>query len=231
MRKEIIVSALMSASISLPAMANDEYYDQARVLAVTPQYERVNYPAENCRMEYVRESYSSKNNSPLGAIIGGVAGGLLGSQVGKGNGRVAAAAVGAGVGAVIGDRISSNQTTSYSNRPVERCVVADNWQAVNKGYLVTYDYNGRDYTTLLDHDPGPTIPVRVSVSTNRGVSNTTYYQHHYHSPTYVVPGYPVAAYRSQPNAVKIHYKQENSGPWKKGHDKRYRQKHQDRHDY
>src|SRR5690606_25209682 len=89
MRKEIIVSALMAASVSLPAMANDEYFDQARVLAVTPQLERVNYPTQSCHTEYVRESYSSNQRSPLGAIIGGVAGGLLGSQIGKGNGRVA----------------------------------------------------------------------------------------------------------------------------------------------
>lgn len=235
MRKEIIVSALMAASVSLPAMANDEYYDQARVLGVTPQYERVNYPTESCHTEYVRESYSSNNNSPLGAIIGGVAGGLLGSQVGKGNGRVAAAAVGAGVGAVVGDRIGNSQTTSYGNRPVERCVMADNWQTVNKGYLVTYHYNGRDYTTLLDHDPGNTIPVRVSVSTNHGVSNITYYQHSYYSPTSVVPGHPVSAYRSQPYAANIHYRNDyrddNAGHWKKGNDKHYRQGHQDRRYY
>jgi len=225
MRKEIIVSALMAASASLPAMANDEYFDQARVLAVTPQFERVNHPTQSCHTEYVRESYSSSNNSPYGAIIGGVAGGLLGSQIGKGNGRVAAAAVGAGVGAVVGDRISNTQTTSYGNRPVERCVVTDNWQTVNKGYLVSYRYNGRDYTTLLDHHPGNTIPVRVNVSTNHNAPSISYYQHSYSSPTYVVPGH-----RPQPYAMNIQYRRDKRDDWRKGHGNKHH-KHNDRRYY
>lgn len=228
MRKEIIMSALMAASVSLPAMANDEYFDQARVLAVTPQLERVNYPTQSCHTEYVRESYSSNQRSPLSAIIGGVAGGLLGSQIGKGNGRVASAAVGAGVGAVVGDRMGNNQTTAYSNRPAEYCMTVDNWQTVNKGYLVSYRYNGRDYTTLLDHHPGNTIPVRVNVSTNHNVSNITYYQHSYNSPTYVVPGH-----RPQPYAMNIQYRSDKRDDWKKGHNnKHYKQpKHNDRRYY
>lgn len=216
MRKEIIVSALMAASVSLPAMANDEYFDQARVLAVTPQLESVNYPTQSCHTEYVRESYSSNNRSPFGAIIGGVAGGLIGSQIGNGNGRVAAAAVGAGVGAVVGDRIGNTQTTSYGDRPIERCVVADNWQTVNKGYLVSYRYNGRDYTTMLDHHPGNTIPVRVNVSSNHNAPNISYYQHSYSSPTYAVPGH-----RPQPYAMNIQYRSDKRDDWKRGHSNKY----------
>jgi hypothetical protein len=85
-------------------------------------------------------------------------------------------------------------------------VVTDNWQTINAGYLVSYRYNGRDYTTMLDHDPGRTIPVRVSVNAGHGVSNIIYHQHGYTSPTYVVPGHPVAAYRTQPYAMNIHYR-------------------------
>jgi len=231
MRKEIIVSALMAASVSLPAMANDEYFDQARVLSVTPQYERINQPVESCHTEYVRESVNSNDRSPIGAIIGGVAGGLLGSQIGKGNGRIAGAAVGAGVGAVVGDRIGNSQTTTYSNRPIERCVVTDNWQNINAGYLVSYRYNGRDYTTMLDHDPGRTIPVRVSVNAGQGVSNIIYHQHGYTSPTYVVPGHPVAGYRTQPYAMNIHYRNDKGGSWKRGNDKYQRHSSRDRRYY
>ena len=229
MRKEIIVSTLLAAGFSLPAMANDEYFDQARVIAVTPQYERVNMPVESCHTEYVRESHYSNERSPVGAIIGGVAGGLLGSQIGKGSGRVAGAAVGAGVGAVVGDRIGNSQTTTYANRPVERCVVTDNWQTVSKGYLVTYHYNGRDYTTLLDHDPGRTMPVRVSVTPTHGVSSIGYYQHNYTSPTYFIPGHPVA----QPYAYNIQFDYRNNGgrDWKKGHDRHHRHNGKDRRYY
>ena len=160
MRKaKMIIPALVSSMLALPAMAHDdEYYDSARVISVTPQTERVNYPVEECHTEYVRESYSSK--SPMAAIIGGVAGGLLGSQIGKGNGRVAGAAVGAGVGAVVGDR----------------------WETVSRGYLVTYRYNGRTYTTVTDRDPGDRIDVRVSVGPGRQGEEVAYYVPDYDGP-------------------------------------------------
>lgn len=184
MRKaKMIIPALMATMLSLPAMARgdyDEYYDSARVISVMPQTERVNYPVEECHTEYVRESYSN-SRSPVGAIIGGVAGGLLGSQIGKGNGRVAGAAVGAGVGAVVGDRIGNNQYRSYGERPIERCYSVDNWETVSRGYLVTYRYNGRTYTTVTDRDPGDRIDVRVSVGPGR-YEQVAYYESGYDRP-------------------------------------------------
>lgn len=165
MRKVMIIPAMLATGFAVPAMAEHEYFDEARVIAVTPQTERVNYPREQCHTEYVRESVSSR--SPVGAIIGGIAGGLLGSQVGKGNGRVAGAAVGAGVGAVVGDRMGSRET-AYQTRPVEHCTMVDNWETVTRGYLVTYRYNGRDYTTVTDADPGDTIRVQVAVAPDEG---------------------------------------------------------------
>jgi uncharacterized protein YcfJ len=162
----MIVAALMAAAISLPAAADDQYNDLAKVLSVTPQTERVNTPQQTCHTEYVRESYTQPS-SPMGAIIGGIAGGLLGSQVGRGNGRIAGAAVGAGVGAVVGDRVGNNQSTGYADRPIERCTSVDHWQTVSRGYLVTYRYNGRDYTTVTDTPPGDTIHVNVAVTTGQ----------------------------------------------------------------
>jgi uncharacterized protein YcfJ len=217
MRKDIIMTALIAAGASLPAVAADEYFDQARVLSVTPQYERVNHPVETCSTEYVRESVSSRDSSPVGAIIGGVAGGLLGSQIGKGNGRVAGAAVGAGIGAIVGDRLGSSRTVTYQSRPVERCVMTDNWQTVTTGYLVTYRYNGRDYTTVLDHDPGRTLPVRVSVSPGHEVSSIGYYRHGFTVPTRVMSGHAVAA---QPYVMNIQFHGEKGG--KNGPDKHHR---------
>lgn len=173
MRKvTVMISALMAASISLPAMAThnddymDEYYDNARVISVTPQTERINTPREECHTEYVRERYSYNSDRSLaGPIIGGIAGGLLGSQIGKGSGRVAGAAVGAGVGAIVGDRIDNDgrDRRSYGTRPVERCEAVDSWQTVNRGYLVKYRYNGRTYSTVTDNDPGDYIRVKVAV--------------------------------------------------------------------
>jgi uncharacterized protein YcfJ len=182
-----MISALMATGLSLPVMANDQYYDTARVISVTPQLERVNTPQQSCQTEYIRESYTSPR-SPAGAIIGGIAGGLLGSQIGRGNGRVAAAAVGAGVGAIVGDRVGNNQATTYTNRPIERCVSVDNWQTVNRGYLVAYRYNGRDYTTLMDNDPGDAIRVNVAVNAGEPVqySQPVIIQRNVYSPPLII---------------------------------------------
>lgn len=155
---------LFTGAIALPAAADDVYYDTARVLSVAPQTERVNSPLQECHTEYMRDSYNSGSRDVGGAIIGGIAGGLLGSQIGKGNGRIAGAAVGAATGAIVGDRIDNGGQHSYSSRPVERCTTVDNWQTVNRGYLVTYRYNGRIYTTTMPNDPGDTISVRASVA-------------------------------------------------------------------
>lgn len=167
---------LVSAMVALPAWAgNHRYQDQARVVSVTPQIERVNNPVETCETEYVRERvYDNprvQSRSNTGALIGGVTGGLLGSRIGKGNGRVAAAVVGAGLGAIVGDRMDNDRmyrrpTTQQSRvetRPVETCYTRDRWQEVTTGYMVDYEYQGRRYTTVTDHHPGGYIPVDVKV--------------------------------------------------------------------
>jgi uncharacterized protein YcfJ len=164
---------LLMGAVALPAMADgpregpwgsEIYYENARVLSVAPQNELVNNPRQECSTEYIRESYNYGGRDIGGAIIGGIAGGLLGSHIGKGNGRVASAAVGAATGAIVGDRIDNSGRNAYSTRPVERCATVDNWQTVNHGYLVTYLYNGRTYTTTMPNDPGNTVSVRVSVA-------------------------------------------------------------------
>jgi uncharacterized protein YcfJ len=180
--RNTLLLGLIAATVSMPVLADDNYEDRARVISVTPQVQRVNSPRQECRTEYVRESvYEQRDRSFGGAIIGGIAGGLLGHTVGRGNGKVAAAAVGAGVGAIVGDRVDNNR--GYDNgreriesRPVERCVSVDNWQNVPAGYLVNYEYNGRQYSTVTDRDPGRFIPVNVEVRPNGYVTEVSYNQ-------------------------------------------------------
>ncbi|MDO9205300.1 glycine zipper 2TM domain-containing protein [Methylotenera sp.] len=177
-RVKMLVPALLTAIFAAPAMATDQYTDTARVLSATPQMERVNVPRQECRTEYQQQSYSNGgNNNVAGALIGGIAGGLLGSTIGKGNGRVAAAAVGAGVGAMTGNSIANNQRNYGSTRtvPVQSCYQVDSWQTVNTGYLVTYEYNGRTYTTVTNDQPGRYIDVSVAIEPrSRIVSQITY---------------------------------------------------------
>lgn len=173
---------ILAGVIALPAVADDIYYETAPVISVTPQYEQVNSPRQECRTDYERSSsYNSGNRDVGGAIIGGIAGGLLGSQVGKGNGKVAAAAIGAATGALVGDRIdNSSDSVSYRTRPIERCTTVDNWQTVTRNYLVVYRYNGRDYTSVLPYDPGSNIRLRVSVVPDGRASQVGYLE----------PGFP-----------------------------------------
>lgn len=168
MRKLILSSMVMMAA-SQAAFADAEYIDRARVLSVAPQVQQINQPHQECHTEYVRESVYESNRSNTGAIVGGVAGGLLGSTIGRGNGRIAAAAVGAGVGAIVGDRVGNQN--AYGNerivtRPIEQCVMVDQWQTVTTGYVVNYEYQGRQYSTMMDRDPGPVLDVAVSVRPN-----------------------------------------------------------------
>ena len=179
--RQTILLGLIAASVSVPALAgHDNYEDRGRVTAVTQQFERVNAPRQECRTEYVRESYyEAPQRSNTGAIVGGVAGGLVGSRFGGGSGRIATAAIGAGLGAVIGDRYDNNGRDNrgrerVETRPVESCVTVDNWQQVPAGYLVNYEYNGRQYSTVTDRDPGRYIPVYVQVRPNGYVTNVTY---------------------------------------------------------
>lgn len=161
-------------TLALPAATNDIYYDTARVLSATPQSERINTPRQECRTEYIRDSYyNSGERDEAGAIIGSIAGGLLGSQIGRGNGQIVGAAIGAATGAIVGDRIdnSGRRDSSYSIRPVEHCTLIDNWQTVIRNYLVTYRYNGHDYTTTLGYDPGDNMRVRVAVEPDIGSRN------------------------------------------------------------
>lgn len=181
MRQTLLIG-LIAATVSVPALAGheDAYEDRGRVTAVTPQFERVNTPRQECRTEYVRESYyEAPQRSNTGAIIGGVAGGLVGSRFGGGNGRIATAALGAGLGAVLGDRYDNNGRDNQGRervvtRPVESCVTVDNWHQVPAGYLVNYEYNGRQYSTVTEQDPGRYIPVHVEVRPNGYVTNVVY---------------------------------------------------------
>jgi uncharacterized protein YcfJ len=145
--RRTLLLTLISTSVSLPALAQHEFEDRARVLSVTPQVERVNTPSQECRTEYVRETvYESRERSNTGAIVGGITGGVIGSRFGGGKGRIATAAVGAGLGAILGDRYDNNRQPGrerVETRPVERCVTVDNWQSITTGYLVSYEYQGR----------------------------------------------------------------------------------------
>ncbi len=163
-RTAFALAATATLAFAGTAFAGADFQDYARVQNVSPQYEQINVPRQECYSEMVPQSSYRRNDSLAGPIIGGVAGGLLGSRFGGGNGRVATAAVGAVAGAIIGDRVQNQgDRVEYSEREVRRCRTVDHFESRLSGYHVAYEYQGRSYTTFLPYDPGARLPVRVSV--------------------------------------------------------------------
>ena len=115
-----------------------------------------------------RVANPDSERSMTGSVVGGAAGGLLGAQVGKGSGRTAAAATGAIAGAVVGDRVDNRQTAAA--QPAQRCRTVETTRDVIRGYAVVYQYNGRDITTTMPHDPGPTVRVGVTALDSAGAA-------------------------------------------------------------
>ena len=163
--KKILIGIAMLTLIQVNANA---YEDVAKVISVSPVTETVNHPTQQCWTENQQTTqYVAPRYSPAGALIGGLAGGLLGSTVGQGTGKVAAAAGGAVLGAISGDRLANHNAagSSYTTTtPVQRCRQVDNFETVNSGYLVTYEYNGQLFKTTLPYNPGNELRINVAVT-------------------------------------------------------------------
>ena len=100
----------------------------------------------------------------LGGIIGGVHRPPVRQRPRPGRRDVAGAAIGAGVGY---DSAPSRRYGSATREEVvQRCDVRYEHEYEERidGYRVTYEYNGREYTTRLPYDPGERIRVRVAVA-------------------------------------------------------------------
>jgi uncharacterized protein YcfJ len=158
-KKMVLIGAVVFGGV-LPAAMAASFEEQARVISVTPQMEMVNQPRQECTTEYVQEK---QERGLAGSLIGGVAGGILGNQVGGGNGRTVATAVGAVTGALVGDRVQ-NSDAQTTQRPVQRCRMVNDMQQRTNGYAVTYEYQGRTYTSVMPYAPGKTIRVNVAVT-------------------------------------------------------------------
>ena len=153
---KLIASLLCASALPFAAQAAD-FEDFGRVVRVTPQVEQVNRPRQECRTEVVQVQQAAPQRSVGGAIIGGLIGGLAGNQVGGGTGRSVATAAGAIAGAVAGDRIDNSngpQGGGVAEQQVKQCRTVDHWESRNSGYEVTYDYRGRNYTSIMSYDPG-----------------------------------------------------------------------------
>lgn len=163
MKRPLIAAFLVTASFN--ALATD-FIDNAPVISVVPLYNRASELRQECWTEYAPVGSAPRERSYGGAIVGGIAGGLLGNQIGDGRGRTAATAAGAVAGALVGDNIANarENPNQYNTQPVQRCrQVDDGYRQEISGFSVTYRYNGRNITTTLPYDPGPSVRIGIGI--------------------------------------------------------------------
>jgi uncharacterized protein YcfJ len=178
----MILASLSVTSVTLaspPAWSNsrhnrsyDDGYDYAPVVRSEPivRQVRVETPRREC-WDDVRTVQSNPHISDPGVggrtLLGGIIGGVIGHQFGSGRGNDAATVAGAAIGAGVGyDSARRVAGTSTTQEVVQRCEVRyeDQYEERIDGYRVTYEYNGREYTTRMPYDPGSKIRVRVAVA-------------------------------------------------------------------
>jgi uncharacterized protein YcfJ len=123
-----------------------------------------------------------------GTVLGAVIGGAIGHQFGNSSGgRDRGTAAGAIIGGLIGNNAENNGYQRASSpreyvevervpvtRDVQRCQMVADYREEIRGYDVRYRYNGRDYTTRMDYDPGQTLQVEVGVRPNHRTPTPSY---------------------------------------------------------
>ena len=172
MKQRVIAASIVGAFAlaSLPAAAQSwgpeaaSYTAQARVVSAVPIREVAqSAPRQECWTEYSEER--GGGNRAAGALIGGIAGGLIGHQIGSGSGNTAATIAGTIGGAAVGNEVA--RRNSGDPRAVERCRTVSDQQDRVVGYDVVYRFQGREFNARLPYDPGPDLPVQVTVAPAR----------------------------------------------------------------
>jgi uncharacterized protein YcfJ len=152
--------------------SHNDGYDYAPVTHVEPivRQVRIESPRRECWDEtQVVESRPHISDPAVGGrtLLGGIIGGVIGHQFGSGRGRDAATIAGAVIGSGVGyDSARRRAGTNVEERVVQRCATRYEkaYEERVDGYRVTYEYNGREFTTRMPYDPGEKIRVRVAVA-------------------------------------------------------------------
>lgn len=152
-----------AASFAQGSNTSNSFEDYGTVQSVSPNYESIPQQQQVCDSNSYDQQPQQQGGNGAGTFIGAIAGGLLGNQVGGGNGRTAATAVGAVVGALSGQSISNGQGGGYQ-QPQSRCRMVYTNSNRQNGFLVTYEYKGRSFTTVTRNDPGRQIRLAITAT-------------------------------------------------------------------
>ncbi len=141
-----------------PAAAFGHAPELARVVSVTPNLVRVAETRQECAIES-REVAGGGAQGIAGSVVGALAGAALGSRAGKGTGQVIATSAGAALGAEFGGRMAASPPRTES---VQVCRAVPVAQDVVRDYTVRYEWNGREYATLMAAPPAGFVRIESS---------------------------------------------------------------------
>lgn len=173
----ILLAALVMSAIQVaPAHA---HYQWAEVVGVEPIYQQVavNVPQQQCWTQqipvtttsYTQGDYRPRENL-TGILVGGLLGAAVGNHLGHGSsnrkvGAVAGGLLGASVANDVGrnNAVRQQSQTRWVNQ--QQCQTVDQvqYQQQLAGYRVSYLFNGRVLTAMMDRDPGPQVQLWVDV--------------------------------------------------------------------
>jgi uncharacterized protein YcfJ len=198
MKKTVVLAAL--GVVALGASAQEV----GHVISSTPVVQQVAVPHQVCGQTIVQ---GQPQTTGTGGLIGGLAGAGIGSTIGRGAGTGAAVLGGALIGALVGNSVEANNARAAQAVPT--CTTQMTYENRTVGYDVTYEYAGRQFTTRMAQDPGPTLALQVGPAAGTGpvtappvqqAATTVAPQAVAVAPAPVVayPAYPVYAYPAYP---------------------------------
>jgi uncharacterized protein YcfJ len=155
MKKSVLFTAVgVLSAFGSVALAQES----GRVISSTPVIQQAAVPRQVFSYQPMA---MQQPNTGAGGVIGGLAGGAIGNQIGHGDGRAAATILGVVGGALLGNRIESNGNAPQVQN-VQNCTTQTSYENRTVGYNVVYEYAGRQYTTQMANDPGPTVQLQVT---------------------------------------------------------------------
>ena len=164
-----VASALVIAPAAYAQYPDAPYYrdrgDAARVVQSTPVYaEGSTQECLNPRTGNYEQVGEERSHLGAGTAIGAVAGGVLGHQIGSGRGNDVGTAAGAILGGIVGHEIEKDRRAD-DDLDMSRCRMVGDSSNI-QGYDVRYRYQGQEYVTRLDHDPGSRLRLGDDINTD-----------------------------------------------------------------
>lgn len=154
----ILVLAVPAWAEPNAAVPHEHAPELARVVSVTPNLVRIADSRQECTVES-REVAGSTAPGMVGTVAGALAGAALGSRAGKGTGQVIATSAGAALGAEFGGRMAASPPRTES---VQVCRAVPVTRDVVRDYTVRYEWNGREYATLMAAPPAGFVRIEAS---------------------------------------------------------------------